>query len=264
MRPPFHRYFRERGLRKRFEPLRHALEQELGAFLGYACQLLPIRGKGGYDRLYQVVRGGECVAMMRVKNPDRLPPVNAPDSALRRALAPDERLKREWTSYTKLAPLRLSPTPLWRSPEAIVATYHAGERVSNILKRKRGEVWNLIPRLFTLVWAMHDTGVTHMDLNLGNILCEYTTGALLALDFEYAPADILSFEEACLCDYLHITNDLLRPRRGGRFIKRQPERFVDLARPYLIPLLSNIRGNGLFSRFPQVAATPEIAELFQP
>jgi hypothetical protein len=224
------RFLKERRLRREFEPLRARLQEELSQALQQPCQLLPAAGKGGYDRLFYVETKGQRIAMMRVKNNQAGEASPSPAEALRRTLTADERLDYEWAAYTALSQKRLSPQPLWRSQEAIVASYHPFPRASEILKADEQTVWTLLPHLFALVRDMHAAQLVHMDLNLGNILVDPETHEMMAIDFEYAPASTLSFEQACLCDYCRLINDLLRPRRGGRAIQKDFDRFTELLR----------------------------------
>ena len=224
------RFLKERRLRREFEPLRARLQEELSQALQQPCQLLPAAGKGGYDRLFYVETKGQRFAMMRVKNNQAGAAAASSAEALRRALTADERLDYEWAAYTALSPKRLSPQPLWRTQEAIVASYHPFPRASEMLKADEQMVWTLLPHLFALVRGMHALQLVHMDLNLGNILVAPYSHEMMVIDFEYAPVSTLTFEQARLCDYLRVINDLLRPRRGGRAIQKDFDRFTELLR----------------------------------
>ncbi len=229
------RLLKERRLRRTFEPLRGKLQEELSAFLQQPCQLVPASGKGGYDRLFYVETQGQRIAMMRVKNNQAGKAAPSSSDALRRTLTPDERLDYEWAAYTALSQTKLSPKPVWRTQEAIVASYHPFPRASELLKADEQRVWMLFPHLFALVRGMHAAQVVHMDLNLGNILVDPQTYEMMAIDFEYAPGATLSIEQAHLCDYLRLINDLLRPRRGGRALQKDFNRFTELLRRALPP-----------------------------
>lgn len=220
------RFFRERRLRRDFEPLRVRLQEELSQALQQPCQLLPAAGKGGFDRLFYVETKGQRIAMMRVKNGQAGATPTSSAEAIRRTLTPDQRLDYEWAAYTLLSQKQLSPQPLWRTQEAIVASYHPFPRASEMLKADEQMVWTLLPHLFALVRGMHAAQLVHMDLNLGNILVAPQTHEMMAIDFEYAPVSTLSFEQACLCDYCRLINDLLRPRRGGRALKKDYADFL--------------------------------------
>lgn len=224
------RFLRERRLRRDFEPLRARLQEELSQALHQPCQLIPAAGKGGYDRLFYVETKGQRMAMMRVKNSQAGASSPSSADAIRRTLTADERLDYEWAAYTALSRKHLSPQPLWRTQEAIVASYHPFSRASEMLKADEQRVWTLLPHLFALVRAMHAEQLVHMDLNLGNILVSPQTYEMMAIDFEYAPVSTLSFEQACLCDYCRLINDLLRPRRGGRAIQKDFDRFTEFLR----------------------------------
>lgn len=224
------RFLRERRLRRDFEPLRARLQEELSQALQQPCQLVPAAGKGGYDRLFYVEAKGQRMAMMRVKNNQAGEASPSSAEALRRTLTAAERLDYEWAAYTALSRKHLSPQPLWRTQEAIVASYHPFPRASEMLKTDEQMVWTLLPHLFALVRDMHAAQLVHMDLNLGNILVNPETHEMMAIDFEYAPVSTLSFEQACLCDYCRLINDLLRPRRGGRALQKDFNRFTELLR----------------------------------
>lgn len=224
------RFLKERRLRHAFEPLRARLQEELSAFLKQRCLLVPARGKGGYDRLYYVDIEGRRIAIMRVKNEQADQAVAATGNGLRRVLNATERLDHEWAAYSVLSPKGLSPQPVWRTSEAIVSTYHPFKRASEMLRAGEEQVWDLIPLLFALVRGMHAEKMVHMDLNLGNVLIDPFSCRALAIDFEYAPSKELTFEQACLCDYCRIINDLLRPRRGGRTLRKELQRFLDMLR----------------------------------
>jgi len=230
MKFSFLRFLRERRLRRDFEPLRVKLQEELSSFLKQPCQLISAAGKGGYDRLFYVETKGQRMAMMRVKNNQAGEAAPSSAEALRRTLTPDERLDYEWAAYTALSQKHLSPQPLWRTQEAIVASYHPFPRASEMLKSDEQLVWTLFPHLFALVRGMHATQVVHMDLNLGNILVSPYSHEMMVIDFEYAPVSALSFEQACLCDYCRLLNDLLRPRRGGRALQKDFNRFTEVLR----------------------------------
>lgn len=239
------RLLKERRVRRAFEPLRVKLQAELSSFLKQRCTLVPARGKGGYDRLYDVEVGGQRLAIMRVKNRETDTALSGVANDLRRALTADERLEHEWHAYTVLSARHLSPKPLWRTAEAIVSSYAPFPRASEMLRADGQKIWVLLPHLFALVREMHAAKVVHMDLNLGNILVEPATNRAMAIDFEYAPAEALTFEQACLCDYLRVVNDLLRPRRGGREIQKERGRFIGL----LQRELSGIGPEATFSQF---------------
>lgn len=228
MRFSFTRFLRERRLRGKFEPVRIRLQQELGVFLKQPCRLTAARGKGGYDRMYDVWVEGRRIAIMRVKNSGEDQADHGAMGSLRCALDADRRLEHEWSCYAILSGRDLAPKPIWRSEDAIVSAYYPYQRVSEILKKDRRELWDLLPRIFDLLRGMHGLGIVHMDLNVGNMLFDPHAKRVMAIDFEYAPLPALSFEQACSCDCLRVVNDVLRPRRGGSEIARHRERFLGI------------------------------------
>lgn len=217
-------------MRQAFEPLRAQLQEALSAFLKQRCLLIPAKGKGGYDRLYYVDVDGQRIAMMRVRNPQADQALADAGDEIRRPLRAAERLEQEWNAYSVLSEKGLSPKPVWRTQEAIVSSYYPYARASELLKADANQVWALIPHLFRLVRAMHDEKIVHMDLNLGNVLIDPASCQAMAIDFEYAPARGLSFVQASLCDYCRVINDLLRPRRGGRALRKNGGRLTEMLR----------------------------------
>jgi hypothetical protein len=258
------RYLKERRLRRCFEPVREKLQAELSLFLKQPCCLVPAMGKGGYDRLYYVDVEGQRLAIMRVKNSLEDSAIVNTDRDIRLALRADARLDYEWNAYTILSQKELSPKPLWRTAEAIVSTYHPFKRASEILKADEHQVWDLLPRLFSLVRRIHEEKIVHMDLNLGNILIDPLSRCAMAIDFEYEPAKILTFEQACLCDYCRLVSDLLRPRRGGSVLRKEMNRFVSLLQQELPHEVQQADREALRRQFPRkfLLQAEEVLQLF--
>ncbi len=257
------RFLKERRLRRAFEPLRIRLQEELGYFLQQNCQLVPAQGKGGYDRLFYVETNGQRTAMMRVRNLQADAQSHSPSGGIRRTLTADERLDYEWAAYSALSGKKLSPQPVWRSDDAIVCSYYPFKRVAEVLKKDRQLVWNVLPPTFALVREMHTARVVHMDLNLGNMLVELDTYRLVVIDFEYAPAERLTFEQACLCDYLRLINDFIRPRRGGRELRKDIARFNHVLQDGIPEQVKQANFSQMCMHFPNIMHDKKILHLLE-
>ena len=224
------RWLQRRAELKKSEPRRKALEAELTSVLGIGCTLVPARSKGGYDQIYYAVSGSARRAVVRVNNPHKVKrdPVDPRLPLL--ALAPAARLEREWDAYVRLFPLGLSPQPLWRTEDAIACSWVDWGRASEALIQRRSRIWPLAAVLFPAVRRMHDAGVVHLDLNLGNLLFAPDGSAVAMIDFEYGPAAWVSPEQQQAFDYLRLIDDLLRTRRGGQLALAEPDRLVAMVR----------------------------------
>ena len=92
--------------------------------------------------------------------------------------------------------------------------------------RVKKEFWELTDTIFKAVKQMHDCNVTHLDLNLGNILIAKQTNNIAVIDFEFGPADWLSIAQQRACDYLCLLNEFSRKRRGGKIMLSDPDKMV--------------------------------------
>lgn len=217
-------------MRRHFEPVRKRLQSEFGMYLREPCFLVPAPGVRGFDRFYYVEVKGKRIALMRVKNALRDAEFSSKGHSVFWTLNATERLDYEWSCYTRLAQKNLSPRPLWRSPEVTVSAYYPYQRASEILRENPEQVWLLLPRLFSLIREMHAEKQVHMDLNLGNILVDPQTLACLVIDFEFVPAEGLSFEAACLFDYCRVLSDLLLPHYCGVVLEHSEQKFLEILR----------------------------------
>jgi hypothetical protein len=73
----------------------------------------------------------------------------------------------------------------------------------------------------------------------------------------------LSFEQACLCDYLRVINDLLRPRRGGRALQKDFARFIALLQQEMPALHSAAWYARMQSCFPNIIQAREVGRTLE-
>jgi serine/threonine protein kinase len=76
------------------------------------------------------------------------------------------------------------------------------------------------------VQRMHELGITHLDLNCGNVLVSPDLSRVALIDFEYAPVHGLSFHDQQRFDLLRLAHNLLKPRRGRDAAFSDPGAFV--------------------------------------
>ncbi len=75
---------------------------------------------------------------------------------------------------------------------------------------------------------MHDQGVVHLDLNLGNLLLNPDGKGVAFIDFEFGPVDWVSNEQQMAFDYLRLITDCTKRRRGGELLLADSERLIQL------------------------------------
>lgn len=248
------RWLRRRADLRRLAPRRVALEAELAQLFRAPCTLVPAVSKGGYDQIFYAVSGGIRRAVVRVNNPHRKPHEAVHPRLPLVALAPAARLAREWDAYSRLFPLGLAPQPLWRTGDAMACSWVDRTRASAALTRQHAGVWSFAATAFPAVRRMHEAGVVHLDLNLGNLLFQSGDDRLQFIDFEYGPADWVSVEQQMAYDYLRLIDDLLRPRRIGRLLLADPERLLARVRDVIPAPVAQARTGFAFAKLRQLAA----------
>tara|TARA_B100000749_G_scaffold259771_1_gene230751 strand:- start:2618 stop:3445 length:828 start_codon:yes stop_codon:yes gene_type:complete len=211
------------------------LELELSAFIGKNIKLQPAKTKGGYDEIYTVLQGGTCIAVLRVNSPYRAQkdPIGELDPY--QALDGPDRLALEWTAYQRLNPIGLSPKPLWRTNDAIACSWFPWNRASEHLVNNRSDFWNTIEKIIPAIAQMHHHGVTHLDLNLGNVLLEPNCDGVALIDFEFGPKKWATLPQQQAFDFLKIIDDCTRRRRGGDLMLKNIHRLEYLLHTH-VPL----------------------------
>ena len=207
-------------------PRRRAIESELGRFCGHAVKLVPAATKGGYDEIYSAFSDSKRFAVVRVNSPFKRidDPIGPNDPGV--PLESCERLDREWSAYEKLAPSGMSPNPIWRTDGAIACSWIDLERASQILTQSPDLFWKLIERILPAINQMHASGVTHLDLNLGNILTDRDGHRVVFIDFEFGPVPWVDLAQQMAFDYLRLIDDCTKRRRGGKHLLSDVDRLI--------------------------------------
>jgi RIO-like serine/threonine protein kinase len=179
------------GIRKRVRELTAQLK---GVF-PQLDQLVPSAHWGGFDSIY-FLEDSACqrFGVMRLNNPHQKRKAVHTDLP-RRSPTPAERIDREWQAYSVLAPLGLSPRPLWRSHDAVVCAHSSHLSFRRHIEAGSIDVARGLEAILNAVGRMHEAGLTHLDLSPGNILvCPHTFETAL-IDFEYVPLASRSFDD---------------------------------------------------------------------
>lgn len=234
MKSPF------RLLKRKLEQSRHGekrleLENLLSTALGQQVRMRPASAKGGYDEIYYGLVEGHKELVIRANNKYKTVHTDYDFKNLRSALEDKERLDREWTAYARLYESGIAPRPMWRNDDAIACRWLDWNRASNEIKTDDNRFWPIIERIVPTVATMHNLGVVHMDLNLGNLLMEPDGVGAVVIDFEYAPSGWLSEGQQIAFDYLKLIDDCIRPRRGGKKMLANIPRLIALLDSHVQP-----------------------------
>ena len=228
IRSPRH-WKRRRSELASLEPRRREIEHELSNHCNHPVRLVSVQARRSYDEVFFAVHNGERFGVVRVNSPVKPDPEQPTGTDhLVIPLRSTERLDREWNAYLQLAPLGLSPRPLWRCEDAIACEWLHWPRMSESIIRDRNQFWPLMEHIIPAVRRMHDGGVTHLDLNPGNVLIDPGTQKVAFIDFEFDPADWISLPQQRAYDYLRLTAECLRRRRGGPQLFSDPDRLIRL------------------------------------
>ncbi|WP_437229616.1 lipopolysaccharide kinase InaA family protein [Planctomicrobium sp. SH661] len=232
MRSPL-RWLRRRLELMRQAPRRREVEQEFASACGHPVKLVNAAAKGGYDEIYYALNAGKRFAVVRINSPfkSQIDPIGPLDPGV--PLDAPARLEREWQAYELLFPLGLSPRPLWRTHDAIACSWIEWDRVSQRLIRNRQEFWPMMEKVLPAIRRMHDAGVTHLDLNLGNMLAQPGGPGIAFIDFEFGPVPWVNSAQQRAFDYLRLIDDCIKKRRGGQLMLADIPRLVQLLKTHV-------------------------------
>jgi hypothetical protein len=219
-------WLRRRGELAALDPRRRELEAELSRYCGHSVQLVSVQAKRSYDEVYYALRDGQKFAVVRVNNPWKKQVGAIQPQSIAVPLQSRERLRREWTAYERLFPSGLSPQPIWRAEDAIACGWLNWPRASETILRDRDQFWPTIETVLPAIRQMHDCGITHLDLNLGNILTEPNTRRVAFIDFEFGAVPAVTVPQQRAFDYLRLIDECVRPRRGGKQMLGDLDRLV--------------------------------------
>ncbi len=214
----------------KLNPRRRELENEISAALGREIRLhaKPTKSR---DRssIYWAKNDGRNVGILRLLNPYFEPgPIPPNDSSPRYLLPMKYRLAHEWDAYSLLHPIGLSPEPIWHCKDATMGSHVDWPRVSNQLIANPDRFWRIMERVIPTLRSMHDLGIFHMDLNMGNILADEDGDGIMFIDFEYAGAVGLTPPQQKAFDYLQMISNTTRRRRGGDVLRADTDRMASL------------------------------------
>jgi hypothetical protein len=202
----------------RMRDRRHEVAAELQRELGVATPLkLVERGNLGHDSNYNVFDGGTQIGVLRLVNPHKrrpLPPAEMPF----RIAGPSMRIKHEFEVYGLGAASGLTPTPLWKAPDALFCRYLPYRPLMTWVKGA-DTIWPLLIEGSAALDRLHrETGLSHMDASLGNVIASDDRSRHALVDFEYLPAEGVSFAEQRLYDHLRLVHS------SWKFIKPDQRR----------------------------------------
>lgn len=204
------------GIRKRVRQL----TAELKNIFPQLDSLVPSAHAGGFDSIFFLEDAGcQRFGVLRLNNPHQKRKAVHTDLP-RRSPSPAERIDREWQAYSVLAPLGLSPQPLWRSDDAVICSYSSHASFRKLIEAGMIDVARALEAILDAIGRMHEAGISHLDLSPGNVLvCPNTFDAVL-IDFEYVPLPGRSFHEDCCYDWWQM---IARLRKRAAILGRQEE-----------------------------------------
>jgi len=204
------------GIRKRVREI----TADLKCVFPQLDSLVPSAHAGGFDSIYFLQDSErQRFGVLRLNNPHQKRTAVHADQP-RRSPDPAERIAQEWRAYSILAPLGLSPRPLWKSHDAVVCSYSPHLSFRRHVEAGTIDLRRALDSVLNAVGRMHEAGVVHLDLSPANVLvCPNTYEALL-IDFEYVPLPGRSFEEDCRYDWWRM---IARLRKRGSILGRLEE-----------------------------------------
>ncbi|MDE1151865.1 MAG: hypothetical protein PW788_04940 [Micavibrio sp.] len=217
--------------------------------LSYGPLQLQKIGNRGHDSNYIVSVEGRKTGVLRLVNPHRHRPL--PQASSPAVLPPTpERLSREWQYLVKGAGAKLTPTPLWRTDDAIFCVYLPYGCMLQKLQNAPQDGWQIAASVCRRIADLHAAGITHMDMSMSNVIGNDNNDHIVFIDFEYGPAAGLPLPAQRLYDHLRLIESIWKFLPAGKAAGAQPwfaaftavvddeMRAVDLA--VLAPTLSRI------------------------
>jgi len=229
------KWFRRTLERYQQRPRKKILALQLEKYFQMPVELKPAATKGGYDQIYLAWSQRKVLGVIRVNNPFKksYDPIGPEDPSF--PLKAQDRLDREWKAYQILSPYGLSPQPIWRCEDAIACQWLDWKRLSTQMLDHQFHPLTAAQLVFQATRQMHDLGVTHLDLNLGNFLIEPNDSKVVLIDFEFGPFPSITLGQQMAFDYLKITQDCLRPRRGGKRLMPHIDSWLEILATYAHP-----------------------------
>jgi len=203
------------------------IQDELSQHLGKKLILTNRNAKGANAESFLAMSNKVICASLRITNLQKSSSIKTiKPHAIKFRLNGKERIQFEHDSYKYLSSYSLSPKPIYLTDKFLACEYINGLKLSLLIKMDPGSAWWILEQGLTLVRRMHELGVAHLDLNLGNIICSHCDKKLFVIDFEYLPNPQITTNTLYLIDYLLFLNDLLRLKRGGKTLLRDIPRLI--------------------------------------
>ena len=202
------RWFKTRYADIRNYHRRVAVADEISGLLGVPVELEK-SGNRGQDDIYFVNSNQDKTGVLRLYNPHKKQRF-FPEGYPFKILPFESRLEQEWHAYQTGYPLGLTPKPLWKDRDAILCEYLPYTTLHKIMLSNPGLSWELINKASRRLQDLHAAGITHMDASLANILTDSNCRHLVFIDFEFSPANGLSFRLQKLYDHLRLLESSLK------------------------------------------------------
>jgi serine/threonine protein kinase len=129
-----------------------------------------------------------------------------------------------------------------------------------LVVRDRQTFWPLIEAILPGISRMHRCGVTHLDLNLGNILVDPRTSKIAFIDFEFGCRATVTIPQQQAYDYLRLIDECLRPRRGGKQLLNEMDRLVGGLRGCVDGAVREADLSGFLEKLRRLAAHAELCQ----
>lgn len=200
------RWIRAQFWEWRMRHRRNAVAGEVAAALQLPSPLrLVERGNLGHDSNYNVFSGAEQIGVLRLVNPHKRRPL--PPSEMPFVIAgPSMRILHEFEVYGRGAASGLTPTPVWKADDALFCRYLPYQPLMSRVK-DAPSIWPLLLEGSATLDRLHrETGLSHMDASLGNVLANADRTAHALVDFEYLPAEGVTFAEQKVYDHLRLVH----------------------------------------------------------
>lgn len=218
-------------------------------------------GGCGRDVVCLVMREELPVGVLRVTVSSNLPAGLAKRRELPFVpLDPEEKIAREWQAYATGFPFGLTPQPLWRSDHALLCAYVDGEPFKREADAGRAAYLALATEALPHIARLHQSGLTHMDMSLSNILRE-RSGNCRFVDFEYGPAEGLTPEQQRLYDYLRLLESIWK-YIAAEERKTVPATWGEAFRAYAPEAVLSADMDPLRPALERILAAPELKAFF--
>jgi hypothetical protein len=210
------RRWRRWDAEQRIAGRRDEICQELAGYFKRPIRLVSA-GARGRDAIYRVDDDSGPIAFLRLLNPHLRRTQVSPDMPFVLP-EPGERLEHEWQCYARGSAVGVTPTPLWRTDDALVCEFVRGPRLHERFAADPTRFWLLLTRASAALARLHHQGLSHMDASLANMIEVPSSSGndrdddhrIVLIDFEYAPARDLTFAAQKVYDHLRLVESTIK------------------------------------------------------